>query len=60
MGVNPTFKETEENAKLKAIALRVFGTTDGIRPLFPRSGEVIQEAMKQAYELGKQDANERR
>ena len=38
---------------LKELALKVFGTTDGMRPLFPRSGEKIQEALERAYDLGK-------
>lgn len=43
----------EADAELKAIALRIFGTRDSITPIFPRSGELIQEAMEHAYDLGK-------
>ena len=34
--------------KLKQIALDSFGSRDGIRPLMPRKGEDIQEAMQDA------------
>lgn len=46
-------KRHEADAELRAIALRVFGTRDGVTPLFPRSGELIQEVMEKAYDLGK-------
>lgn len=45
----------DQSPELKAIALQVFGSRDGMTPLFPRSGELIQEAMKRAYELGKSE-----
>ena len=51
MGFNE--KKHEADAELKAIAMRVFGSNDGIRPKFPHTGELIQEAMEQAYDLGK-------
>ncbi len=34
------------------IALKTFGSRDGIRPLFPSSGEKIQEAMEAAFKAG--------
>ncbi len=43
----------ESSPELRKIALKVFGSTDGVRPKFPRSGELIQEAMEKAYEMGK-------
>jgi hypothetical protein len=49
----PEEKKHEADTELKAIALRVFGSSDGVRPKFPRTGELIQEAMEQAYNLGK-------
>ncbi len=42
--------------KLRGIQIVVFGTRDGVRPLFPRNGQGIDRAMKMAYELGKNDA----
>ena len=37
---------------VKQIALDVFGTKDGIRPQFPRTGEKIQEAMELSFKAG--------
>ena len=43
----------QQRPGLMEMALAVFGTTDGIRPLFPRSGEKIQEALEKAFDLGR-------
>ena len=37
-----------ESKELLDLAMHVFGTKDGIRPFFPRSGEAIQGAMESA------------
>ncbi len=39
---------------LKELALKVFGTHNAQTPIFPKSGEKIQEAMEAAYDLGKE------
>ena len=43
---------------VKQIALDVFGTKDGIRPQFPRTGEKIQEAMELSFKAGADAAME--
>lgn len=44
---------SSERPGLKELVLEVFGSRDGLTPLFPRSGEKIQESMEKAYDLGR-------
>lgn len=42
----------ETKDTVKQIALEVFGTNDGIRPKFPKGGELIQAAMEESFKAG--------
>ena len=41
--------------KLKEIALEVFGSNDGVKPRFPKTGQKIQEAMEISFKAGQED-----
>ncbi len=51
--------KVEDDATVKSIALKVFGSNDGIRPRFPHTGGAIQEAMELSFAAGEKQGYEK-